>query len=66
MSQMSQMFLNKQVQLYPGDTNSKFAIVKEINDAGVVFQITKSDCSDYTKDCMYFIAFSARLKFKLV
>jgi hypothetical protein len=64
---MSKKFLNKQVQLYPNDTYSKFAIVRDINDSGVVFEITKSErASDYIVGSLVFIAYSARLNFTLV
>ena len=62
---MTATFLNKEVQIYPADSHSKFGIVREINDSGVVFEITRSDSSVYHKGEIVFIAFSARLAFTL-
>lgn len=62
---MTATFLNKEVQIYPGDTQSKFGIVREINENGVVFEITRSNSSTYHKGEIVFIAFSARLAFTL-
>jgi hypothetical protein len=61
-------FIGKEVQIYPGDTHSKFGIVTDITDQGVVFKITEarwSERSDYKKGDTVFIAFSNKLNFKL-
>jgi len=59
-------FIGKEVQIYPGDTHSKFGIVTDITDQGVVFKITEaSEKSDYKKGDIVFIAFSNKLNFKL-
>lgn len=62
-----QDFVGKYVQVYPGDTRSKFGTVEEVLDFGVVFKIdgVRSD-SDYWKGNdgkKIFIAYSARLTF---
>lgn len=63
---MKKKFLNKEVQIYPGDTYYKYGIVRDINEGGVVFEITKSNANDYTPGALIFIAWSARLMFELV
>ena len=62
---MREKFLGQQVQLFPGDTNSKFATVEEINAAGVTFLVTKSKCSMYPVG-VHFVSFHGKLHFKLV
>jgi hypothetical protein len=66
MTAMKKNFENKTVQLFPGDTYTKFGTVIDINEVGVTFSITKSNSSDYVVGGVYFIAFSANLKFALV
>lgn len=63
---MNDEFLNKEVQIYPGDSYSKWGIVRDINNAGVVFEITKSEAYQYTVGKLYFISWAANLCFKLV
>lgn len=63
---MKKKFLDKEVQIYPGDSYSKYGIVRDISEAGVVFEITKSNANDYTPGALVFIAWSARLMFELV
>lgn len=63
---MKEKFLNKEVQIYPGDSYSKYGIVRDISEGGVVFEITKSLSNDYTPGALVFIAWSARLMFELV
>lgn len=40
------MFLNKEVQIFPGDTYKKCGIVKEVDDVGVTILITYYSGSD--------------------
>lgn len=63
---MKEKFLNKEVQIYPGDTYHKYGIVRDINEAGVVFEITRSTADDYKPGALVFIAWSGRLIFELV
>ena len=63
---MNDEFLNKEVQIYPGDTYSKQGIVRDINNAGVVFEITKSEAHQYTVGKLYFISWAANLCFKII
>lgn len=64
---MKDTYLNKEVQIYPGDTYSKFGIVRDINENGVVFEITRAErgASQYKVGNIYFIAYSNNLTFKL-
>ena len=59
---MEDTFLNEQVQIYPGDTHTKYGIVRAINDQGVVFEITVGT-EFYREGDLHFIAYSANLKF---
>lgn len=63
---MTATFLNKEVQIYPNDTSSKFGIVRDVNENGVVFEITRSSCSYYHVGEIRFIAFSSGLSFSLI
>lgn len=64
---MDDEFLGKEVQIYPGDTYSKKGIVRDINNAGVVFEITEADKhTQYTVGKLHFISWSANLTFKRV
>lgn len=64
---MKDEFLGKEVQIYPGDTYTKKGIVRDISDAGVVFEITQGDRSEgYIVGKLHFISWSGRLCFRLV
>ena len=63
---MRDEFLNKNVQIYPGDSRKKFGIVVDINKAGVTFKITKSECEQYMIDDIRFISYSHSLTFRKV
>ncbi len=65
-TQMLRNFENKTIQLYPGDSNAKFGKVLDANSGGVTFLITKSNCDRYAEGDVYFISYSANLKFKIV
>ena len=58
--------VGREVQIYPGDTYSKWGRIIEINDNGVLFEITRAhkDCTGYTPGSYRFIAYSANLTFK--
>jgi hypothetical protein len=65
---MSETFLNKEVRLHPNDTYYKYAIVKDINDVGIVFQITKAHpyYNDvYVEGTILFISNSSNMSFTL-
>ena len=65
MQQMKNTFLNKEVQIFPGDTNWKYGTVLDINTVGVTFLITKSKCGSYPVGSVRFIAFGNNLNFTL-
>ncbi len=57
--------IGKEVQIYPGDSYSKWGIIREINDNGVLFEITRADreAKSYKVGSLRFIAYSANLTF---
>lgn len=57
-------FIGKEVQLYPGDTYSKFGILEEISDKGFLIKITKSNSKEYQAGERLFISHSIGLRFK--
>jgi hypothetical protein len=63
---MKKKFLNKEVQIYPGDTYYKYGIVRDINEAGAVFEITRTNADNYTCGSLHFISWAANLSFKMV
>jgi len=65
MNYLKVTYLNKEVQIYPGDTYYKYGIVRDISDAGVVFEITRTNASDFDVGSLRFIAFSSNLTFSL-
>lgn len=58
-------FLNKEVQIFPSDSRRKFGIVKEINEHGVVFQITQTEDNRQQKGDLWFVSYSLNLNFIL-
>ena len=64
MQAMITQFINKEVQVYPGDTHAKYAKVIDINPAGVTFKATAGGA--WRENSIHFIAFSASLKFVLI
>lgn len=63
--QIAEAFVGKEVKIYPGDSESKFGIVKAVNEHGVMFEITQGDRSgQYQVGKLHYIAFSARLNFR--
>ena len=64
---MKKTFLNKEVQIYPGDTYPKYGIVKDINPAGVIFKITESNEKyNFVPGTIRFISWAHNLNFTLV
>ena len=58
-----QDLVGKEVQIYPGDTYKKWGIVLEVNDHGILFEITRVNKgeTDYKPRSIRFIAYSANL-----
>ncbi len=55
--------IGQEVKIYPGDTYKKWGRIIDINDNGVLFQITKSECVNYEEGSIRFISYSANLSF---
>ena len=55
--------IGKEVNLYPGDTHKKRAIIKEVDDTGVLFKITyySGDNYQYEVGKLYFISHQSKL-----
>ena len=58
-----QDLVGKEVQIYPGDTYKKWGIVLEVNDHGILFEITRVNKGEtaYKPRSIRFIAYSANL-----
>ena len=58
-------WIGKEVQIYPGDTYSKFGKIVGMNDAGVTFLITRCNDGDreWIKGKHKFVSYSAKLSF---
>lgn len=58
-----QDLVGKKVQIYPGDTYKKWGIVLEVNDNGILFEITEAEkgAPSYQEGSIRFIAYSANL-----
>ena len=67
MSSLNQM-IGKEVFIYPDHKYKKKGIIKDINDAGVLFLITESHkyTTTYIKGTLHFISFSDKLTFREV
>ena len=65
MEAMKEQFLGKEVVVYPGDTNTKFGKVLDINEVGVTFLATNT-AGMWKNNTVNFIAFSANLKFAIM
>ena len=59
-------FFNKLVQIYPGDSRSKFGKVMEVDSYGVTFLITKSSCASYALGSLHYISHSKGLTLRLM
>ena len=59
----AQLFLNKNVMVYPGDTYKKTAKVIAVDENGVTFEVISYNGSDdaWKPGKLKFIAYSARL-----
>ena len=59
----AQLFLNKNVVVYPGDSYKKTAKVIAVDDNGVTFEVISYDGNDgvWKSGKLIFIAYSARL-----
>jgi len=55
-----------EVQIYPGDSDSKYGIIEEVSNLGILFKITKSRDKSYTVGSLHFIGVGSKLSFKTV
>lgn len=64
-SKYREELIGKEVNIYPGDSNKKRGVILDIDDNGVLFQITYYSGSDgqYQVGKKYYISFEARLTF---
>ena len=62
----AEIYVGKEIQLYPGDTYRKFGIIKSVDDLGWIVEITESRCSHYEVGNEYFISHSNGFKFKFM
>ena len=63
------MFLGSEVQIYPGDSDKKFGIVKAVDDHGVTFKITNvqgNASKSYKVGTLHFISYASRLSMREV
>jgi hypothetical protein len=60
-------FIGKEVQLYPGDTYKKFAIIESVDEFGVTLKITEGDSRSklYQVNDIIFFNHAKKLSFKL-
>lgn len=66
MSKLQELFLDKEVLLFPSDTYWKYAIVRDISDHGIVFEITDAHRSaGHYAGQIVFYGFGSPLTFKL-
>lgn len=59
--------INKEVLIYPGDTQRKYGIIREVCDNGILFEITKAGSGEYgpyRSGSFHFISYSANLSFR--
>lgn len=67
LEKMKEIYLCKEVQLYPNDNISKYGIIEDINSHGIIIKITEVDMPSvsYKVGDVTFISFMNNLTFKL-
>ncbi len=58
--------IGAKVQIYPGDTDKKFATILDIDELGYTFEITESQAREYSKGDVIFWSHATPLKMKLI
>lgn len=66
MKNNKEKYLGRTVQLYPGDTASKFGIISEVDDLGLTITITESQSEDYIVGKEYLFMYGSKLFFMFV
>ena len=61
-------YVGKSIQLYPGDTYSKFGVIVDVDDLGWTVKITKSSsgCKDFVVGQEYFINHATKFMFAFI
>ncbi len=67
LDKMREIYLGKEVQLYPNDSVAKYGIIEDINPHGIVIKITEVDIplATYKVGSVIFLSFTDKLIFKL-
>ena len=52
---IAEHFIGKEVWIYPGDTISKRGIVKEVDDTGILIEITFDNSGNYSHSSSYVV-----------
>ena len=61
------LYLNRKIQLYPGDTYKKFGTITNVDEYGFTVKITEAQPhSGYQKGEEHFISHSTPFKFKFM
>lgn len=58
--------VGKEIQLYPGDTDSKFGIIEDWNEHGMLIKITKSDSECHIVGKSHYISHSSKITFIVI
>ena len=67
MKYVKENYVGKTIQLYPGDTYSKWGEILDVDDLGWTIKITKSeDKRDYCLESVHFISHSTEFHFKFM
>lgn len=57
-------FVNRKIQLWPGDTNAKYGTIIAASSEGIILRMTESHCHNYCKGSDYFIPWNrANMRF---
>lgn len=57
-------YVGKKIQLYPGDTDSKYGIIKNVDDLGWTIKITSSSSRSWVAGQEYFVSHSKNFTFE--
>ena len=63
-------YVGRRIQLFPGDSVSKWGIIEDVDDLGFIIRITKVEKANYrhsySEDESYFINHSSKITFKFM
>lgn len=60
----SENYIGKKIRLYPGDTYSKYGVIKNVDDLGWTIQIISSVAAEWIVGQTYFISHSKNFTFE--